>query len=153
MKFKDANHKSHWNILVFCDQWKWCQVWMCRMENVWVCFISIVWVHFSHKTGKFWSWKSLKYFNIFWQKNIWCQIWKGPMEKCLNLFNFHQSLTKYLRLTLVFMWNSALRESLLSVFQEFFASINKIFILVGGLGARLSFYRVLRFSWYFLLIS
>ena len=22
MKLKDANYKSHWNILVFCDQWK-----------------------------------------------------------------------------------------------------------------------------------
>ena len=30
------------------------------------------------------------------------------------------------------MENSALRKSLISVFQESFASINKIFILVGG---------------------
>ena len=22
MKLKDASYKSHWNILVFCDQWK-----------------------------------------------------------------------------------------------------------------------------------
>ena len=31
---------------------------------------------------------------------------------------------------------------LISVFQEFFASIDKIFILAGGLGTRLSFYEV-----------
>ena len=33
-------------------------------------------------------------------------------------------------------------KSLVSVFQEFFASINKIFILAGGLRTRLSFYGV-----------
>ena len=33
-------------------------------------------------------------------------------------------------------------KSSISVFQEFFASINKIFILGGGLGTRLSFYEV-----------
>ena len=31
-------------------------------------------------------------------------------------------------------------ESLISIFEEFFASIEKIFILAGGLGTRLSFY-------------
>ena len=35
-------------------------------KNVWFCFISIAWVHFSHKTEKFWFWKSLKYFNSLW---------------------------------------------------------------------------------------
>ena len=34
------------------------------------------------------------------------------------------SVTKYLRLTLVFMWISALWKGLISVLQEFFASIN-----------------------------
>ena len=43
-------------------------------RNVWFCFISIVWVHCSHRTKKFWFWKSLRYFNIFWLKK-WCQIW------------------------------------------------------------------------------
>ena len=33
-------------------------------------------------------------------------------------------------------------ESLISAFQEFFASIEKIFILALGLGAGLSFYGV-----------
>ena len=37
---------------------------------------------------------------------------------------------------------SSLREKLISVFQEFFASITKIFILAGELGTRLSFYGV-----------
>ena len=37
-------------------------------------------------------------------------------------------------------------KSLISIFQEFFASINKIFILAGRLGTRLSFYEVCRLS-------
>ena len=53
-----------------------------------------------------------------------------------------QSFTGYLTLTLVFMLNSAHEKSLISVSQEFFASINKIFILVVGLGSGLSFYGV-----------
>ena len=36
-----------------------------------------------------------------------------------------QSVTKYLRLTLVFMWNSALWENLIANFEDFFASIKK----------------------------
>ena len=34
------------------------------------------------------------------------------------------------------------QKSLISVFQEFFASINKIFILAGRLGTSLSIYEV-----------
>ena len=44
------------------------------------------------------------------------------------------------------MQNSTLRESLLSVFQVFFASINEIFILAEGLNTILSFYEVFRLS-------
>ena len=40
------------------------------------------------------------------------------------------------------MQNNALRESLITVSQEFFASINKNFISVGRLSTRLSFYKV-----------
>ena len=40
------------------------------------------------------------------------------------------------------MWNSAQRKSLISAFQEFSASFNKNLILMGGLGAGLSFYGV-----------
>ena len=53
-----------------------------------------------------------------------------------------QSQTKYCRLTLVFIRNSTLREKFNFFFQEFFASIDKNFILSRGLGTRLSFYRV-----------
>ena len=42
-------------------------------------------------------------------------------------------------------------KSLISVFQEFFASIDKMFILDGGLGTGLLLYGVLRLSWYFLI--
>ena len=45
-----------------------------------------------------------------------------------------QSLRKYLRQTLVFMRNSALRESPISIFHEFLASIESIFILAERLG-------------------
>ena len=62
-----------------------------------------------------------------------------------------ESITRYLRPTLVFMWNSVERESLISVFQEFLVSINKMFILAGRLGTRLSFYGVYTLSWYFLI--
>ena len=41
------------------------------------------------------------------------------------------------------MWNSALLEKFdYPVFEEFFASINKIFILAGRLGTRLLFYEI-----------
>ena len=50
-----------------------------------------------------------------------------------------QSFTKYFRLTLVFLRNSALREKFNFYF---FDSINKIFILAGRLGTRLLFYGV-----------
>ena len=35
-------------------------------------------------------------------------------------------------------------KSLISVFQEFFTSLNKIFILAGRLGTRILFFEVLR---------
>ena len=50
-----------------------------------------------------------------------------------------------------FMWNSALRKKFNFYFQQFFASIAKIFILGGKLDTRLKFYKILRFSWYFLI--
>ena len=53
-----------------------------------------------------------------------------------------QPITRYLRLNLLFMRNSALRISLISVFQESFASINKVFILLKRLGTRQSFCEV-----------
>ena len=39
--------------------------------------------------------------------------------------------------------NSSFRvKSLIFIFQEFFANINKIFLLAGGLGTGLSFYAI-----------
>ena len=57
-----------------------------------------------------------------------------------------QSLAKYLKLALAFMQSGAVRKSLISVFQEFFASINKNFVLARALGATLLFYEVWRLS-------
>ena len=57
-----------------------------------------------------------------------------------------EQLTKLLRLTLVFMWNRTEKfnlvsqKSLISVFQELSASINKTFVFAGRLGTMLSFY-------------
>ena len=61
-------------------------------------------------------------------------VW-GELE-AKNSFQ-RQSFTKCLRQTLVFMWNSKIRESFISIFPQFFAGINKIFILGGRLGTRL----------------
>ena len=53
-----------------------------------------------------------------------------------------QSATKYLRLTVAFTRNNAPQEKFNRYFWDFFASINKIFILAGGMGTSLSFYAV-----------
>ena len=42
-----------------------------------------------------------------------------------------QSVVAYLGLTLVFVWNSALRKKIGRNFRAFFASAGKIFILTG----------------------
>ena len=56
--------------------------------------------------------------------------------------NFLQSVTKYLGLTLVFMGSRALQEGFNCYFWEVFATIDNIFIFMGGLGTGLSFYGV-----------
>ena len=89
MKLKDANYKSHWNILVFATNEKWCQIWIfwiCPMENVWFCFTSIVWVYFSHKTEKFWFWKSLKQFNVFDEKRYGVRFKYAPWKNVWPCF-------------------------------------------------------------------
>ena len=40
------------------------------------------------------------------------------------------------------MCNSAQGKNLICIFQELFASINKVFNLAGGLDTRISFYEV-----------
>ena len=55
-----------------------------------------------------------------------------------------QPFTGYLRPALVFMKIVPYGKSLISAFEEFFASFNKMFILAGGLSTRLSFFKVLR---------
>ena len=58
------------------------------------------------------------------------------------LYVILQSFTKYLRLTLVFMWNSWRREKFNFCVARVFASINKICILSGRLATGLLFYEV-----------
>ena len=50
-----------------------------------------------------------------------------------------QSVSKYLRLTLVFTLNSTLREKFNCYFSEVFPSMSKIFIFAGRLGTSLPF--------------
>ena len=81
--------------------------------------------------------KGLSVTNIF-KKTTFEVIW----EELKGKTGFQrQSFTKYLRLTLSFLWKIA-GKSLISISQEFFSSINKIFISAGTLGTRLSFYEV-----------
>ena len=53
-----------------------------------------------------------------------------------------QSVAGYLGLALASVWDGALQERFYCYFCDFFASINGIFILACGMGARLSFYGV-----------
>ena len=55
-----------------------------------------------------------------------------------------QPFTRYLRPALGFMKIVHYRKSLISAFEEFFSSFNKIFTLAGGLSTRLSFFKVFR---------
>ena len=57
---------AYWNIFIFDKERYGVRFEYVTWKNVWFCFISIAWVHFSHKTEKFWFWKSLKYFNNLW---------------------------------------------------------------------------------------
>ena len=67
-----------------------------------------------------------------------------------TLFFVHlESVTGYLRLTLVFLWNSRPREKFDYFFRDVFTSINKILNLAGGMGTRLPFYGVETLSWDF----
>ena len=63
-------------------------------------------------------------------------VW-GELEA--NKYFLRQLFTKYLRLTLVLCEIAHYGKILSSVFQGFFASINKRFILAGRLDTRLSF--------------
>ena len=65
---------------------------------------------------------------------------RGILEQDISLifvYSFFsrpsQSLTGYLRKALVFVWNSTLRESSISVFQVIFTSTGKI-LISGGWG-------------------
>ena len=60
-----------------------------------------------------------------------------------------QSFTKYLRLPLIFMWNSALQEKFNLCFLRVFTIIDKVLILAWRLCTRLSFYEVWTLSCYF----
>ena len=53
-----------------------------------------------------------------------------------------ESVTEYLRLTQVLMWIAHKEKSLIAIFRNLFASIQKTFIFTGRPDTRLSFYVV-----------
>ena len=61
------------------------------------------------------------------------QSWKGYFGDILDKLQFSCEIAHY-------------GKSLISLFQEFFDSFDKILILWGRLGTRLSFYEVLDFA-------
>ena len=65
---------------------------------------------------------------------------RGELES-KKLFQ-RQSFTKYLKPTQFSCEIVHYEKSLISLFEEFFASINKIFILAGQVGTRTSFLEV-----------
>ena len=79
-------------------------------------------------------------------KGVW-----GKLE-AINCFQ-RQTLTKYLKQTLVFKWKSAPREKFNFCFTGNFTSNDRIFISGGWLSTRQYFYEVLRFPWYFLILE
>ena len=67
---------------------------------------------------------------IFLSALSWKQI------RILQYSSLLQSWPKYMRQTLMLVWNSALRENFNFNFEQFFAYIDKIFILRGRLSFR-----------------
>ena len=80
-------------------------------------------------------------FHVF-GKYIFPQLQTCSEVRALIHLVYLQWLTGYRRLTLVLVWNSPQREKFNFCFQEFSFSIDKTFILAGGLSAGLSFYVV-----------
>ena len=75
IKLRNFDFEGHWNTLILFEQKRYnIRFQHVPWKNVCFWFISNIWVHFSHKTYKFWFWRSLKYFNVFWLKK-WCLIW------------------------------------------------------------------------------
>ena len=71
IKLRNFDFESHRNTLIFFDKRRYSVRFQYVLwKNVWFSLIFIVWVDFSHKTEKFWFWKSLKYFDIFRLKKM-----------------------------------------------------------------------------------
>ena len=72
---------------------------------------------------------------------------KGPGGKLgAKYYLRRQSWPGYFRQTVDLCEIAPYRKIPISIFQEFFASVDKILILEAGLSARLQFYEVLRSS-------
>ena len=64
---------------------------------------------------------------------IYLELAVAGMKPSISVWEHPQSFTRYLRPTLVFMWNSTLRQKFNFYPSEAFASIDKGFISRGGL--------------------
>ena len=74
---------------------------------------------------------------------------KQNSQKLTEKQMYNQS--QNIRLALVFMWNKHYGKGFIAIFRDFFASINKGFVLTGGMGTRPLFFEVYIFSYYFLI--
>ena len=102
-------------LYVYRPCWEACKI-SSRFES---CFVLVFFRIFSFCIVQLWVLVNLKY-----RKKNKTKQKKTKRKKNNDL----QSLTKYFRRTLFFIWNSALRQSSIFVFQEIFASVDKIFI-------------------------
>ena len=90
-------------------------------------------------------WKYFVYLEAVAQR---CSVKKGILKNFAKFTAKHlQSCKKYIRKTLVFMWNSTLREKFNFCFSIVFVRIAKVLILGGTLGTSMTLDEVLRFSW------
>ena len=90
-------------------------------------------------------WKYFVYLEAVAQR---CSVKKGILKNFAKFTEKHlQSCKKYIRKTLVFMWNSTLREKFNFCFSIVSVRIAKVLILGGTLGISMTLDEVLRFSW------
>ena len=85
IKLRNFDFESHWKTLIVFFFLNMVSDINISHEKCLIFFIFIVWVHFSHKTEKFWFWRSLKYFNVFFHNKVWL----CPVKQCLICFKLH----------------------------------------------------------------
>ena len=85
-------------------------------------------------------WSRLQSYQYYQRSQVWRGLGQVRSKKLLPKTTMDRTFE-----TLIFSWNSALRENFNFYFSNLFAIIDKIYILTGRIGTRLSFYEDLRF--------